>query len=127
MSEAESTATPNALGFTVDQYTDEIGNWSPALKTAVYDQAYESSCSVVFRAGVPTTPAGFLNIAYAIACAAVAGMALAGYVTVEDKGRASDDELAKKRAEKDGHSQPTLPFGDEQGFHMQVRRAGGYL
>lgn len=121
MSEADTPTTKNALGFTVEQYTEEMGRWSPALKTAIYDQAYESAASVVFRTGVPTTPAGFLAIAYALASAAVAGMSLAGYIAVEPKGQATEDELAKKRSEK-GWTEPELPL-DFQG----PRVAGGYL
>lgn len=115
---SEAPPTTNSLGFTVTHYTDEMARWSPALKTAIYDQAYESACSVVFRSGIPQTPAEFLTIAYALASAAVAGMSLSGFVALEVKGQAPEDEVAVKRAQK--HDEPELPFPD-----VCVQKAGG--
>jgi len=103
------TPAKNALGFSVEDYTTEMGKWNREFRQALYDQAYESACSVVFKQGVPTTPGGFLIIAYAVANAAVAAMSMLGYVGVEPKGQASDAE-------------PELPL-DFQG----PRVAGGYL
>lgn len=126
--------TPNGLNMTPQQYLDVLETLSPALKQSLYEQAYESTTSVLYRYGLPTSPAALLSITDACSKACLASLVLREFIALEDKGKVPADELAAKRAAK-ANEQPTLPFdsGSASSFqHMpdpyeKARAAGGYL